>query len=113
MIYHFMFGPSYAAGCPINSSIADGVNALLPHLNAHDVTMLLVSQAPLEKLHAYKKRIGSSVPSVSSAHSDLNADLGYSSGEEQTRAWVAQNRASLPPIVKANAKASGPTSPGT
>src|SRR6266853_1808878 len=50
LIYHFMFGPSYEAGCPVNSSIADSVNGLVPHLSAHDVTMLFVSQAPLEKL---------------------------------------------------------------
>ena len=90
LIYHFMFGPSYQAGCPINSSIADSVNGLIPHLNAHDVTMLFVSQAPLEKLQAYKRRMGWSVPWVSSANSEFNLDLGYSSSEEQTRAWVAR-----------------------
>ena len=67
LIYHFMFGPSYQAGCPVNSSIADGVNGLIPHLNARDVTMLFVSQAPLEKLQAYKRRMGWSFPWVSSA----------------------------------------------
>ena len=92
LIYHFMFGPSYQAGCPINSSIADSVNGLIPHLNAHDVTMLFVSQAPLEKLQAYKRRMGWSVPWVSSADSEFNLDLGYSSSEEQTRAWVARER---------------------
>jgi predicted dithiol-disulfide oxidoreductase (DUF899 family) len=107
LIYHFMFGPSYQAGCPINSSIADGVNGLIPHLNAHDVTMLFVSQAPLEKLQAYKRRMGWSFPWVSSADSGFNADLGYSSSEEETRAWVTQNLGSLPPIVDRNASASG------
>ena len=107
LIYHFMFGPSYEAGCPINSSIADSVNGLLPHLNAHDVTMLLVSQAPLEKLQAYKRRMGWDIPWASSANSEFNLDLGYSSSEEQTRAWVAQNLGSLPPIVERNASASG------
>ena len=58
VIYHFMFGPSYEAGCPINSSIADSIDGLIPHLNAHDVTMLLVSRRPLEKLQAYKRRMG-------------------------------------------------------
>ena len=62
LIYHFMFGPSYEAGCPINSSIADSIDGLIPHLNAHDVTMLLVSQAPLEKLQAYKRRMGWDIP---------------------------------------------------
>jgi predicted dithiol-disulfide oxidoreductase (DUF899 family) len=107
LIYHFMFGPSYQAGCPINSSIADSVNGVIPHLNAHDVTMLFVSQAPLEMLQAYRRRMGWGFPWASSANSEFNHDLGYSSGEEQTRAWVAQNLASLPPIVDRNAQASG------
>jgi len=107
LFYHFMFGPSYQAGCPINSSIADGVNSLIPHLNARDVTMLFVSQAPLEKLQAYKRRMGWSFPWMSSAKSEFNADLGYSSSEEHSRAWVAQNLGSLPPIVDRNASASG------
>jgi predicted dithiol-disulfide oxidoreductase (DUF899 family) len=107
LIYHFMFGPSYQAGCPINSSIADSVNGLIPHLNAHDVTMLFVSQAPLERLQSYKRRMGWGFPWASSANSEFNHDLGYSSGAEQTREWVAQNLASLPPIVERNASASG------
>ena len=107
LIYHFMFGPSYQAGDPVNSSIADSVNGLIPHLNARDVTLLFVSQAPLAKLQAYKRCMGWSVPWVSSALSEFNLDLGYSSSEEQTRAWVAQNRESLPPIVGRNASASG------
>jgi predicted dithiol-disulfide oxidoreductase (DUF899 family) len=107
LIYHFMFGPSYQAGCPINSSIADSVNSLIPHLNARDVTMLFVSQAPLEKLQAYRRRMGWDFPWVSSAKSEFNADLGYSSSEEHSRAWVAQNLGSLPPIVDRNASASG------
>ena len=62
LIYHFMFGPSYQAGCPINSSIADSVDGLIPHLNAHDVTMLFVSEAPLDKLQAYKRAHGLELP---------------------------------------------------
>ena len=62
-----MFGPSYEAGCPINSSIADSINGVIPHLNARDVTMLLVSQAPLQKLQAYKRRMGWDIPWASSA----------------------------------------------
>ena len=107
LVYHFMFGPSYQAGCPVNSSIADGVNGLIRHLNARDVTMLLVSQAPLEKLQAYKRRMGWDLTWVSSASSDFNLDLGHSSSEDQTRAWVAQNLGSLPPIVDSNASACG------
>jgi predicted dithiol-disulfide oxidoreductase (DUF899 family) len=107
LVYHFMFGPSYRAGCPINSSIADGVTGLVPHLNAHDVTMLFVSQAPLKKLQAYKRRMGWVFPWASSANSGFNLDLGYSISEEQAGAWVAQNLESLPPIVDRNASASG------
>ncbi len=88
LIYHFMFGSSYQAGCPVNSSIADSIDGVVPHLNARDVTMLLVSQAPLEKLQAYKRRMGWSLPWLSSANSPFNTDLGYSSTEEQTRGWV-------------------------
>jgi predicted dithiol-disulfide oxidoreductase (DUF899 family) len=58
LIYHFMFGPSYQAGDPVNSSIADTLDAQVPHLQARDVTPVLVSQAPLEKLQAYKRRMG-------------------------------------------------------
>jgi predicted dithiol-disulfide oxidoreductase (DUF899 family) len=65
LVYHFMFGPSYEAGCPVNSSIADAVDGVLPHLHARDVTFLLVSQAPLEKLQAYRRRMGWSLPWVS------------------------------------------------
>jgi predicted dithiol-disulfide oxidoreductase (DUF899 family) len=107
LIYHFMFGPTYEGGCPINSSIADSIDGLLPHLYAHDVTMLLVSQAPLQKLQAYKRRMGWNVTWVSSANGDLNRDLGYASGADETRAWVDQNLESLPPIVERNARASG------
>src|SRR6266566_9448285 len=70
VVYHFMFGPSYEAGCTTCSSIADAVNGILPHLHARDVTMLLVSQAPLEKLQAYKRRMGWTIPWVSSANTE-------------------------------------------
>src|SRR5437773_4607597 len=58
LIYHFMFGPTYEAGCPTCSSMVDGLDGLLPHLHARDVTLLLVSTAPLEKVQAYKRRMG-------------------------------------------------------
>src|SRR5918996_5733942 len=106
LVYHFMFGPSYEAGCPINSSIADSVDGLLPHLHARDATFLLVSQAPLEKLQAYKRRMGWSLPWVSSSPGDFNFDLGFSQTEEESREAVAQDTAgagglegALPPIV--------------
>jgi predicted dithiol-disulfide oxidoreductase (DUF899 family) len=107
LIYHFMFGPRYQAGCPVNSSIADSINGIFPHLNAHDVTMLLVSQAPLQKVQAYKRRMGWAIPWASAANSEFNFDLGYSITEGQARAWVAQNLGSLPPIVDRNASSSG------
>jgi predicted dithiol-disulfide oxidoreductase (DUF899 family) len=106
-VYHFMFGPSYEAGCISCSSIADSVDGLVPHLNAHDVTMLFVSQAPLHTLQAYKRRMGWNFPWVSSAHSDFNIDLGFSSSAEQTRAWVTPMLEQLPPIAARNARESG------
>ena len=107
LIYHFMFGPSYAAGCPTCSSIADSINGVLPHLNARDVTMLVVSQAPLETLQAFRQRMDWRFPWVSSAGSEFNTDLGFSSSREQTRAWAEPMRDQLPPIVERNASASG------
>jgi predicted dithiol-disulfide oxidoreductase (DUF899 family) len=99
LVYHFMFGPSYDAGCTTCSSIADGINGVLPHLPARDVTLVLVSQARLEKLLAYRRRMGWSIPWVSAAGSDFNADLGFSSSEDQTREWVAPMLKQLPPIA--------------
>ena len=108
LVYHFMFGPSYEAGCPVNSSIADAVNGVLPHLHARDVTLVFVSQAPLEKLQAYKRRMGWSVPWVSSAPTDFNFDLGFSHTEEQGREAVARMMGGgLPPIVEQNARSTG------
>jgi len=107
LIYHFMFGPSYAAGCPTCSSIADSINGVLPHLNARDVTMLVVSQAPLETLQAFRQRMDWRFPWVSSASSEFNTDLGFSSSREQTRAWAEPMRDQLPPIAARNAGQTG------
>jgi predicted dithiol-disulfide oxidoreductase (DUF899 family) len=108
LVYHFMFGPDYTAGCTTCSSIADSIDGVVPHLNARDVTMILVSQAPLEKLQAYKRRMGWSFPWVSSANNDFNFDLGFSSSEEQTRAWVEPIlEAGMPQIVPHNAGSTG------
>ena len=114
LVYHFMFGPSYQAGCPVNSSIADSIDGVVPHLHARDATLLLVSQAPLEKLRGYKRRMGWSIPWVSSSHSDFNFDLGFSQTEEQSREAVTQialpSRTldeAFPPIVEQNARATG------
>ena len=108
LVYHFMFGPSYEAGCLTCSSMADTIDGALPHLHARDVTFLLVSQAPLEKLQAYKRRMGWNVPWVSTARTDFNFDLGFSHTEEQGREVVEQMTGSgLPPIVQQNARATG------
>jgi predicted dithiol-disulfide oxidoreductase (DUF899 family) len=85
LVYHFMFGPSYEAACPTCSSMADGFNGVLPHLHARDATMLLVSRAPLERLQAYKRRMGWSIPWASSADSDFNFDFGASYPDELVR----------------------------
>jgi predicted dithiol-disulfide oxidoreductase (DUF899 family) len=106
-VYHFMFGPDYAAGCPTNSSIADCFDGLLPHLAARDVTMICVSSAPIEKLLAYRQRLGWSFDWASSQGSDFSFDFGGSSSKEATRAWVEPMADQLPPIAAHNADACG------
>lgn len=107
LVYHFMFGPSYGAGCPTCSSIADGIDGVPPHLHARDLAFALVSQAPLEKLQALKRRMGWSILWLSSARTDFNFDLGFSSSEEQTREALAPMVDALPPIAAHNANATG------
>jgi predicted dithiol-disulfide oxidoreductase (DUF899 family) len=85
LVYHFMFGPSYEAGCPTCSSMVDGLDGLLSHLHARDLTLLLVSRAQLARLQAYKQRMGWRIPWVSSANTDFNFDFGASYPEEQVR----------------------------
>src|SRR5262245_1906354 len=106
LIYHFMFGPNYEAGCPVNSSMVDGFDGLQPHLHARDLTMLLVSRAPLAKLQEYKRRMGWQIPWVSAADSDFNFDLGASTTEERMRE-SAPSPEELPPIARQNAAACG------
>ena len=86
LMYHFMFGPTYTGGCPVCSSIADGFNGFVVHLENHDVGMTAVSQAPLEALQAYKRRMGWTFPWASSLGSDFNFDFNVSFTEEQQRA---------------------------
>jgi predicted dithiol-disulfide oxidoreductase (DUF899 family) len=108
LVYHFMFGPSYEAGCPTCSSMADGIDGLLPHLHARDLTLLFVSRAPLARLQAYKQRMGWSIPWVSSANYDFSFDLGASYTEEQVREQMAQvDEREPPPIARHNATATG------
>jgi predicted dithiol-disulfide oxidoreductase (DUF899 family) len=86
LIYHIMYGPDYTVGaCPVCSSMVDGFNGLLPHLHARDVTMLLVSRAPLQALQDYKRRMGWSIPWASTAGNDFNSDFGVSYPREQVR----------------------------
>ena len=106
LVYHFMFGPSYQAGDPVNSSIADTLDALVPHLQARDVTPVLVSQAPLEKLQAYQQRMGWRLTWVSAALSDFNVDFGASTPEQLGQAIVPPQDG-LPAIVAQNAAAAG------
>jgi len=75
LVYHFMFGPDYTAGCPSCSAIADGFNGSVVHLAHHDVTLCAVSRAPLAKLQAYQRRMGWSFPWASSSGSDFNYDF--------------------------------------
>lgn len=85
LVYHFMFGPDYKAGCPSCSTIADGFNGFAVHLANHDVTLSAVSRAPLAKLQAYKQRLGWTFPWASSFGSDFNADFNIFFTEEQQR----------------------------
>jgi predicted dithiol-disulfide oxidoreductase (DUF899 family) len=85
LIYHFMFGPEYTAGCPNCSAIADGFNGFAVHLANHDVMLWAVSRAPLVKLQAYKRRMGWSFPWASSLGSDFNFDFNVSVTEEEQR----------------------------
>ena len=81
VVYHFMFGPDYEAGCPSCSSTADSFNGVLAHLQARDVTMICVSRAPAEKLLAFRERMGWSFTWASSYDSDFNMDYGVSAGD--------------------------------
>jgi predicted dithiol-disulfide oxidoreductase (DUF899 family) len=83
LVYHFMFGPGYTAGCLSCSSIADGFNGFIAHLANHDVTLCAISQAPLEKLQAYKRRMGRSFPWASSYGGDFNYDFHVSETKEE------------------------------
>jgi predicted dithiol-disulfide oxidoreductase (DUF899 family) len=96
LVYHFMFGPEYEAGCSVCSSSADGFDAVVPHLNAKDVTFRCISRAPLEKLNAYKQRMGWRFPWVSSGGSDFNFDFQVSAPKEQAATML---EAGTPPVI--------------
>jgi predicted dithiol-disulfide oxidoreductase (DUF899 family) len=88
MVYHFMFGPPYTAGCPVCSSIADTLAPQVPHLKARDTTLLLASRAPLERLLGYRERMGWDIPWVSSGGSDFNRDIGFLYTEEELKPFL-------------------------
>src|SRR5213595_1781615 len=83
LVYHFMFGPDYKAGCPSCSAIADGFNGITAHLANHDVMLWTVSRAPLAKLQAYKRRMEWNFPWASSGPSDFNADFNVYFTDQQ------------------------------
>ena len=90
LVYHFMFGPDYTAGCAACSAVADGFNGFVVHLENHDVAFTAVSRAPLAKLQAYKRRMGWSFPWASSFGGDFNYDFSTSVTEEQQRSGTVE-----------------------
>src|SRR5216683_2188287 len=90
LVYHFMFGPDYSAGCPSCSAIADGFDGFVVHLANHDVTLCAVSRAPLEKIQAYRRRMGWSFPWASSSGSDFNYDFQAASSPEQQQSGTGE-----------------------
>ena len=109
LVYHFMFGPEYTAGCPVCSSIADTLAPQVVHLKARDTTLLLASRAPLEKLLTYRERMGWRIDWVSSGGSDFNRDLGFLSTKEQLKPFL---EGPIPPVVEQMADATGTDAAG-
>jgi predicted dithiol-disulfide oxidoreductase (DUF899 family) len=91
LVYHFMFGPDWSEGCPSCSSVADGFDGIRAHLEHHDVALVAVSRAPVEKLAAYKRRMGWSFPWASSLRGDFNVDFGVSFTAESVAGGAAYN----------------------
>jgi predicted dithiol-disulfide oxidoreductase (DUF899 family) len=104
LVYHFMFGPSWEAGCPVCSSIADTLDPQAVHLQARDATLLLASRAPLHKLLAYRERMGWGIEWVSSGGSDFNRDIGFLHTEEELKPFL---EGPIPPTVEQNARICG------
>jgi predicted dithiol-disulfide oxidoreductase (DUF899 family) len=109
LVYHFMFGPDYEAGCPVCSSIADTLSPNAVHLKARDVTLICASRAPLEKLIGYRERMGWSFDWVSTVGSDFPRDIGFLYTPEELKPFL---EGELPPAVTQNAEACG-VDPGT
>jgi predicted dithiol-disulfide oxidoreductase (DUF899 family) len=104
LVYHFMFGQEYTAGCPTCSAGADTFDGAVPHLKARDVTFLCASRAPLERLQAYKQRMGWTFPWVSSQGTDFNFDFDVSHTKEQLAPFLEGD---VPPVVAQLAAACG------
>jgi predicted dithiol-disulfide oxidoreductase (DUF899 family) len=109
LVYHFMFGPDYTAGCPACSAIADGFNGFVVHLENHDVAMTAISRAPLDKLQAFKRRMEWTFPWASSFGSDFNFDFNVSLTEEQQREGAEYNYAREPASPSGGEESEGPT----
>jgi predicted dithiol-disulfide oxidoreductase (DUF899 family) len=101
LVYHFMFGPDWSAGCPVCSSIADTLSPQAVHLKARDTTLLLASRAPLEKLLTYRERMGWGIDWVSSGGSDFNRDLGFLHTKEELKPFL---EGKIPLTVEENAR---------
>jgi predicted dithiol-disulfide oxidoreductase (DUF899 family) len=104
LVYHFMFGPDWSAGCPVCSSIADTLNPQVAHLKAKDTTLLLASRAPIGQLLAFKERMGWGIDWVSSAGSDFNRDIGFLNTEEELKPFLEGD---IPVTVEQNARMCG------
>src|ERR1700716_4275767 len=104
LVYHFMFGPPYKAGCPVCSSIADTLNPQVAHLKARDATLLLASRAPLQQLLAFRERMGWGIDWVSSGGSDFNHDVGFLHTEEELKPFL---EGEIPSTVEQNARMCG------
>jgi len=103
LVYHFMFGPDYTAGCPSCSAIADGFDGFVVHLANHDVTLAAVSRAPIAKLQAFKRRMGWTFPWASSLGSDFNYDFQAAFTEEQQQSGVGEYNFRLSPGARFSA----------
>jgi predicted dithiol-disulfide oxidoreductase (DUF899 family) len=104
LVYHFMFGPSFEAGCPVCSSIADTLAPQVPHLKARDATLLLASRAPLAKVIGFRERMGWAIDWVSSGGSDFNRDIGFLYTEEELKPFL---EGEIPSTVVQNARMCG------
>jgi predicted dithiol-disulfide oxidoreductase (DUF899 family) len=104
LVYHFMFGPTFEAGCPVCSSIADTLAPQVPHLKARDATLLLASRAPVAKLIGFRDRMGWTIDWVSSGGGDFNRDIGFLYTEEELKPFL---EGAIPSTVEQNARMCG------